>query len=180
MSEKRDLLCLAMDISGSFGYTKKMVLTYALGSHMCSSKASYEDKMFVGFTTVAEQYNSLKEMLDIDLSGVTYISSGLKLVERNIKNKYNLEDGGKTDASIDIILATDGDNWGEDNEDTVACIERLINLGKNVHVHIWEIKVSTYVPTIIARITEHFGENEQITVYRPYPEFIDCLNCKQN
>lgn len=108
------------------------------------------ESRFVAHTTVA------KEVSENDLfyrgeSGGTYISSGYEKALEIVK-EYDTDN-----YDIQVLQFSDGDNWGENNDESVKLLNELCqNTGL---VQYLEIRKSTYTSTIMSRYQEISKDN---------------------
>lgn len=134
---------LVADNSGSMGKRKKNV-GVAYFNKVVGIEA---EKHYIGFGKTGVEFKSEDEFLELETQGGTYVSSGLELALDII-----------TDLSVrdirasKVVIATDGDNWAEDNDYTISLIKQLTSLG--VEVDYVEIKMGTYMSTLLCKITE--------------------------
>lgn len=117
------MFCL-MDVSGSMGEREKDIAKrfFLLLYLFLTRKYDKVEIVFVRHTTSAQEVDEETFFYD-PLSGGTQISSGLDLIEKIIKERYNLE---KT--NVYISQASDGENFGQDNSTCYDIIHnKLIN-----------------------------------------------------
>lgn len=153
------LLIAILDVSGSMGYTKrKYANSYysALKSGLILKYSSIEER-FIEHTTVAKEVNSEYELFNSMKNGGTYISSGLEIAKDIISEKDNSED-------VYVVNFSDGDNWGEDNDEAVNLMKYISRVSNYRFV---EIKTSQYCSTITSDILD---ADESINVVRIYNE----------
>ena len=80
-------------------------------------------------------------------SGGTYISSGLRKALEVIKDRYSPESW-----NIYTFVASDGDNWTEDNDRTIQASKDLCEIC-NMFAYI-ELLPSAYIGSIYNRLTK--------------------------
>lgn len=110
-------------------------------------KEDYSLAKAIGFTTVANEYLSVKDIKPE--SGGTYISSGLKFALGDI--------AAKEIGNAKIFLISDGDNWTEDNPQTFALIKNLIET-YGAEIEYIEICPSSFSTPMSARFKRHLGD----------------------
>ena len=84
-------------------------------------------------------------------SGGTYISSGYEKALELIEERYH-----PSKWNIYTFHCSDGDNWGEDNEQAVSLAKKLCETC-NLFGY-GEIKISTYTSTILNKYLEEIKE----------------------
>lgn len=143
---KKVRLMAALDCSGSMGRTKKNI---AKSNYMQMAKllSQYDEplpKFFSQFTTACvysgcNYTNNPAEFFEESISGGTMISTGVEPILEEIKNTPE-------DIHNVVIIYSDGDNWGEDNE---KLINQVIELSRtNSTVIFTRISVTTYISTV--------------------------------
>lgn len=148
---KRDsnavVICI-MDTSGSMGQTKKYLARsfYFLLYQFLSIRYMNVEIAFIAHTTVAKEVSE-DDFFHRGESGGTYISSGYEKAIELIKERYS-----PTNWNIYTFHCSDGDNWGEDNDQAVELANRLCELC-NLFGY-GEIKTSSYTSTIMSRYLE--------------------------
>lgn len=148
---KRDsnavVICI-MDTSGSMGQTKKYLARsfYFLLYQFLSIRYMNVEITFIAHTTVAKEVSE-DDFFHRGESGGTYISSGYEKAIELIKERYS-----PTNWNIYTFHCSDGDNWGEDNDQAVELANRLCELC-NLFGY-GEIKTSSYTSTIMSRYLE--------------------------
>ena len=148
---KRDsnavVICI-MDTSGSMGQTKKYLARsfYFLLYQFLSIRYINVEIAFIAHTTVAKEVSE-DDFFHRGESGGTYISSGYEKAIELIEERYS-----PTNWNIYTFHCSDGDNWGEDNDQAVALGNRLCELC-NLFGY-GEIKTSSYTSTIMSRYLE--------------------------
>ncbi|MGL4736275.1 MAG: sporulation protein YhbH [Cellulosilyticaceae bacterium] len=141
------VICI-MDTSGSMGHTKKYLARsfYFLLYQFVMVKYVNVEIVFVAHTTTAKQVTE-DDFFHRGESGGTYISSGYQKALDLIDEKYN-----PNVWNIYAFHCSDGDNWGEDNEQAVALANKLCEVC-NLFGY-GEIKTSTYTSTIMNKYLE--------------------------
>lgn len=148
---KRDsnavVICI-MDTSGSMGQTKKYLARsfYFLLYQFLSIRYMNVEITFIAHTTVAKEVSE-DDFFHRGESGGTYISSGYEKAIELIETRYS-----PSNWNIYTFHCSDGDNWGEDNDQAVALANRLCELC-NLFGY-GEIKTSSYTSTIMSRYLE--------------------------
>lgn len=148
---KRDsnavVICI-MDTSGSMGHTKKYLARsfYFLLYQFLKVKYVNVEIVFIAHTTTAKEVTE-DDFFHRGESGGTYISSGYQKALDVIASKYPPDSW-----NIYAFHCSDGDNWGEDNEQAVALANELCQVC-NLFGY-GEIKISTYTSTIMNKYAE--------------------------
>lgn len=144
MKNKAKLIAI-MDVSGSMGITKKtMAFTrYNLFKGIISTMYDHMGEVAIAVTCVSKYAKNFKELVSNGESGGTYLSTGLELAIREVKNAEANED-------TFVLFFSDGDNWGEDNDKFIELMKDLSLLADYVEFN--EVKISTYVSTVLDRI----------------------------
>ena len=111
-----------MDVSGSMDENKKTIAKKFFLLLYTFLKKKYKDIniVFVSHTEVAEEVDE-ETFFYNPKSGGTIISSAFELVDKIIKERYNVDE-----TNIYIAQATDGDNYGNDNEKLAKIISTLL------------------------------------------------------
>ncbi len=129
-----------MDVSGSMGEEQKQMartaswyLSTIIGQQFGEINAELRgeladsenfgdgvEEIFIAHDTEAEEVTE-KQFYTTSQGGGTKISSAYTKVEELIKQRYNPDD-----YNIYIYHYSDGDNWGNDNDETHEIIERLL------------------------------------------------------
>lgn len=136
-------MIITMDVSGSVGMAKRIIAKqfYSICKAEFSKRFNLLQPLFIEHSTTAA-VTTEEKMFDSKLSGGTYLSSGISIIM-----KEDLCDGENI-----LIILSDGDNWGEDNNNL---IERLNFLKDYFDLMIYvEIKATKYVSTISSEIYE--------------------------
>ncbi|PHV71897.1 sporulation protein YhbH [Sporanaerobium hydrogeniformans] len=148
---KRDsnavVICI-MDTSGSMGQTKKYLARsfYFLLYQFLLIRYVNVEIVFIAHTTVAKEVSE-QDFFHKGESGGTYISSGYQKALDIIEERYHPQNW-----NIYAFHCSDGDNWGEDNEEAVKLASQLC---KTCNLFGYgEIKTSTYTSTIMNRYME--------------------------
>ncbi len=148
---KRDsnaaVICI-MDTSGSMGHTKKYLARsfYFLLYQFLRIKYVNVEIVFIAHTTTAKEVTE-NDFFHRGESGGTYISSGYLKALEIIQERYPVEAW-----NVYAFHCSDGDNWGEDNEQAVALAKALCD-ACNLFGY-GEIKISTYTSTILNKYLE--------------------------
>ncbi len=148
---KRDsnavVLCI-MDTSGSMGQTKKYLARsfYFLLYQFLLIRYINVEIVFIAHTTVAKEVSE-QDFFHKGESGGTYISSGYQKALDIIEERYHPQNW-----NIYAFHCSDGDNWGEDNDEAVKLANKLCETC-NLFGY-GEIKTSTYTSTIMNRYME--------------------------
>lgn len=113
-----------MDVSGSMDEKKKTIAKkfFLLLYTFLKKKYKDIDVVFISHTEVAEEVDEEKFFYD-PKSGGTIISSAFEVVDKIIKERYNIDE-----TNIYIAQATDGDNFGSDNEKLAGLLAKLVPL----------------------------------------------------
>lgn len=140
------------DCSGSMGDTKNRMCKDVFDDFKAFvTSFHYNDRVsykFISHTTVAEDLTHLgaSEFFEGRHNGGSYISSGLELVSKIC------DDIGYYDKDIYILHLSDGDNWGEDNDNAV---KMALELQKKCLMYIYvETKVATYESTYMNMVQD--------------------------
>ena len=141
------VICI-MDTSGSMGHTKKYLARsfYFLLYQFLKVKYINVEIVFIAHTTTAKEVTE-DDFFHRGESGGTYISSGYQKALDVIESKYPPDSW-----NIYAFHCSDGDNWGEDNEQAVALANELCDVC-NLFGY-GEIKISTYTSTIMNKYEE--------------------------
>lgn len=147
VTKSNALLIYVMDVSGSMGNKKKTIgkMIKKQTELVLMSKYWKVDTRYVIHTTVANEVDE-EEAFSYGNSGGTYISSGLNKV-LDIIDEVNVKD-----TDIYVVHVSDGDNWGEDNDNTVEAVNKLSELVSSYSYY--EVKSSKYRSTIMTRLEE--------------------------
>ncbi len=178
---KRDsnavIICI-MDTSGSMGQTKKYLARsfYFLLYQFAKLKYMNVEIIFIAHTTTAKEVSE-DDFFHKGESGGTYISSGYAKALEIIKERYNPELW-----NIYAFHCSDGDNWGEDNENAITCAQELCEIC-NLFGY-GEIKTSTYTSSIMNKYNEYVkADNFSIVkISRKedvWPAFVEMLKVEQ-
>lgn len=152
--DKRIIVC--RDCSSSVGETKRNMFKkhFTMFTEKLTKTLKDYDKLnytSIGFTTT-EQFNmkgvfrAILSSFDIVDLGGTYMTSGLNVVNDLIENL-------NTDEEIYVLFYTDGDNWGEDNDDTIALIKEIVDYNDTYFYYV-ECKTSRYLSSIGNRVVD--------------------------
>lgn len=141
------ILCI-MDTSGSMGHTKKYLARsfYFLLYQFVMMKYVNVEVVFIAHTTTAKEVSE-DDFFHRGESGGTYISSGYQKALDIIETRYN-----PSMWNIYTFHCSDGDNWGEDNEEAVRLANKLCEVC-NLFGY-GEIKTSSYTSTIMNKYLE--------------------------
>ena len=141
------VICI-MDTSGSMGHTKKYLARsfYFLLYQFLKVKYINVEIVFIAHTTTAKEVTE-DDFFHRGESGGTYISSGYQKALDVIAEKYPPDSW-----NIYAFHCSDGDNWGEDNEQAVVLANELCDVC-NLFGY-GEIKISTYTSTIMNKYME--------------------------
>jgi|GEM_PF-6835220 len=127
-TSSRNIVFNLLDVSGSMQESSIMRSSKdAIESYQNTLPAGAE-QVYIQYTTEAQEMdaNAFFGGKEMPPSG-TIASSAFKRVEEIVAQRY------ASDYDIHIVLATDGDNWREDNTDVIQSIERLSAKLKTVH-----------------------------------------------
>lgn len=146
------IICI-MDTSGSMGHTKKYLARsfYFLLYQFVKIKYVNVELVFIAHTTTAKEVSE-DDFFHRGESGGTYISSGYNKALEVIQEKYN-----PNNWNIYAFHCSDGDNWGEDNENAVELANELCDIC-NLFGYA-EIKTSTYTSTIMNKYLEEVNRH---------------------
>ena len=161
---KQAKVFVTMDISGSMGTRKKnKAKEYYLNFKSLLDNV-YEsiETVFIAHTTVA-RFSNEEEMFISGESGGTFLSSGLELVKQS-----KLCDGDNF-----LIIFSDGDNWGEDNDLFINSVNDLLNSFTNIFYV--EVKSATYVSSVLERLYKIENKNLDLKMINPYDDNNDFL-----
>lgn len=162
------LFCV-MDTSASMRqFEKDIAKKFFLLLYLFLHK-SYDnvDVRFIRHTTEASEVTEEKFFYGRETGG-TMVSSAFELVDKIIKDSYNID---KT--NIYIAQASDGDNWQIDNEHLSTVVTQKI---------LPIIQYFAYIQICSIQRQEHavyWGYDSVIDVYQPIAEKDKKLNCKQ-
>lgn len=111
-----------MDVSGSMDETLKTMAKKFFILNLLLLHRNYKnvDVVFIRHHTRAEECSE-QDFFYKKESGGTIVSSALKLVNEIIEKRYPVNDW-----NIYVSQASDGDNWGSDNETVKAQLETLL------------------------------------------------------
>lgn len=182
-STKKATLIAICDVSGSMGSTKKSMAKEYLGFVKATLETRYGqiDEKFVSHTTKAKEVASKEELFGECETGGTYISTGLRKAIQ-LANQVN-----RNQSDVFVLQFSDGDNWGEDNDETVSCMKQLDNIAD--FTSFLEIKTSNYFSTIGTKLmqeikseTFHFekisSREEVLSVFSKTRDFLRTLETK--
>jgi len=115
-----------MDVSGSMTKKKKFLARSFFFLLYQFIRYRYEsvDLVFISHTTEANEVNE-DDFFKKASSGGTYISSGLQKTLEIIETRYN-----PTSWNIYAFHCSDGENWKEDNEKAVNCMDKIIDMSQ--------------------------------------------------
>lgn len=116
------MFCI-MDVSASMDETKKLLAKkfFLLLYTFLKKKHKDIDIVFISHTEVAEEVTE-KEFFYDNKNGGTIISTSYILLDKILKERYNINE-----TNIYIAQASDGDNFGSDNERLSSMVNKLIN-----------------------------------------------------
>lgn len=115
------VILFIMDVSGSMSKTKKYLarsfcfLIYQFIRH----KYQHVDIVFIAHHTEAMEVDE-NNFFNVGTGGGTTVSAGLKMCHDIISKRYH-----PTNWNIYTFQCSDGDNWSEDNDKTLECIDIL-------------------------------------------------------
>lgn len=141
-----------MDTSGSMGEQKKYLAKgfYFLLYQFLKKNYEQVEIVFISHTTKAKEVSE-KEFFYRGESGGTYMSSGYTKALEIIHQRYP-----KRDWNIYAFHCSDGDNWGEDNEQAVQKVRELCRVCHLVGYG--EIKTGNYNSSIMKLYQKHLQE----------------------
>lgn len=167
------IICI-MDTSGSMGHTKKYLARsfYFLLYQFVTIKYVNVEVVFVAHTTTAKEVSE-DDFFHRGESGGTYISSGYQKALELIEERYN-----PNSWNVYAFHCSDGDNWGEDNENAVELANKLCEVC-NLFGY-GEIKTSTYTSTIMNKYLEEVNHPNfsAVKIFRKedvWPAFVEML-----
>ena len=113
------VMIVIMDVSGSMGEEEKLVARkfFAILYAFLRRRYSDIDVVFIAHTDKAFELNE-DEFFSTRQSGGTQVSTALDLANNIIKERYS-----DVDTNCYICQASDGDNWGADNDEVVRILE---------------------------------------------------------
>ena len=146
--ESNAVMVFVMDVSASMDNSKKYLARsfFFILSRFIRKKYNNVKVAFVSHTTVAQEVNEF-EFFHRTESGGTYISSGLRKALEVIKDRYSPDSW-----NIYTFVASDGDNWTEDNDRTIQASKDLCEIC-NMFAYI-ELLPSAYIGSIYNRLTK--------------------------
>ena len=148
-----------MDISGSMTKQKKFLARsfFFLLYHFVRSKYNHTDIVFVSHDTEGYEVNE-DQFFTRSNSGGTKVSSGLELVDEIIRKRYH-----PNSWNIYAFQCSDGDNWPDDTEKTLAVLEKI----KAVSQMFGYCEIG---PEIInnSKDTSWFDQSKLSVVYKPH------------
>ncbi len=172
------IICI-MDTSGSMGQTKKYLARsfYFLLYQFVRLKYMTVEVIFIAHTTTAKEVTE-DEFFHKGESGGTYISSGYEKALDIIEERYN-----PSLWNIYAFHCSDGDNWGEDNDQAIMYAKKLCEVC-NLFGYT-EIKTNTYTSTIMNKYMENIKDDNFSIVKISkkedvWPSFVDMLKTEQN
>jgi uncharacterized protein len=117
-----------MDVSGSMGTRKKFLARslFFLLYQFINHKYDNVEVVFISHTTEAREATE-KEFFERAESGGTKMSSATKLEEEIINKRYH-----PSSWNIYTFYCGDGENWLQDNPETIESLQRLIPLNQMV------------------------------------------------
>jgi uncharacterized protein len=120
------VIFMIMDVSGSMGKNKKFLARsfFFLLYQFIRYKYQTVEIVFISHTTVAQEVNE-DDFFKKNSNGGTFISSGLKLAEKVIYDRFN-----PSSWNIYTFHCSDGENWSEDNEEALKSMQNLINVSQ--------------------------------------------------
>ncbi len=141
------IICI-MDTSGSMDQTRKYLARsfFFLMYHFVRMKYLNVEVVFIAHSTVGKLVTEQEFFHKVE-SGGTYISSGYKLALDVIEQRYNPDIW-----NIYAFHASDGDNWGEDDDKAVKMATELSDIC-NMFGYI-EVMSSSYSSTIKKKYIE--------------------------
>lgn len=110
-----------MDVSGSMTKEKKFIARsfYFLLYHFIRSKYENTELVFVSHDTAAKEVSE-EQFFSRGSGGGTLVSSGLELVHEIIQSRYH-----PTLWNVYTFQCSDGDNWPEDTEKVLSCLDKI-------------------------------------------------------
>jgi sporulation protein YhbH len=168
--ESNAAIVFIMDISASMDNSKKYLARSFFFILSCFIKKKYNNvKMaFVSHTTTAWEVDE-NEFFHRTESGGTYMSSGLNKALDIISERFPLETW-----NVYTFYASDGDNWGEDNERTIKAVREHCNIC-NMLAYI-ELLPSLYGGSMYGRMTKEItSKNFAPVVIRDKKELWNAL-----
>ncbi|HEY5560350.1 MAG TPA: DUF444 family protein [Clostridiaceae bacterium] len=147
-----------MDTSGSMDTTKKYLARSFFFFLYQFIKMKYEgaEIVFISHTTEAREVNEEEFFHKVEAGG-TYISSGIKKALEIIEERYN-----PLFWNIYSFHVTDGDNWMEDNENTISYARKLSDVC-NLFGYA-EIMPAAYYSTIKKRLETEINNTRFLSV----------------
>ncbi|MEG0502967.1 MAG: DUF444 family protein, partial [Cellulosilyticaceae bacterium] len=131
---------------------------------------------FIAHTTTAKEVSE-DDFFHRGESGGTYISSGYQKALELIEERYN-----PGAWNIYAFHCSDGDNWGEDNENAVELANKLCEVC-NLFGY-GEIKTSTYTSTIMNKYLEEVKHHNfsAVKIFKKedvWPAFVEILQVEK-
>jgi hypothetical protein len=171
------ILCI-MDTSGSMGHTKKYLARsfYFLLYQFVKMKYVNVEVVFIAHTTTAKEVSE-DDFFHRGESGGTYMSSGYEKALQLIEQRYH-----PAMWNIYTFHCSDGDNWGEDNENAVKLANELCEVC-NLFGY-GEIKTSSYTSTIMSRYLQevqhkNFSAVRIVKKEDVWPSFVQLLQVER-
>ncbi len=120
---KQATMILLMDISGSMGeFEKSLAKKFFLLLYLFLNKVyKTVDLIFISHTQEAQEVTEQEFFYGTETGG-TIVSSGLQMVKDIIDERIDL-----STTNVYISQASDGDNWGGDNNLTASLMEELLD-----------------------------------------------------
>lgn len=168
--ESNAAIIFIMDISASMDNTKKFLARsfFFILSRFIKKKYNNVQAAFVSHTTTAWEVNEF-EFFHRTESGGTYMSSGLNKAIDIISERFPVDQW-----NLYTFYASDGDNWGEDNERTLKAAKEVCNVC-NMMAYI-ELLPSLYGGSMYGRMTKEIkAKNFAPVVIREKKELWNAL-----
>jgi len=120
------VIFMIMDVSGSMGKRKKFLARsfFFLLYQFIRYKYQTVELVFISHTTEAKEVNE-DDFFKTSSTGGTFISSGLRLAEKIIKERYS-----PSSWNLYSFHCSDGENWSEDNDKAIESMSNLIQLSQ--------------------------------------------------
>tara|TARA_R110001592_G_scaffold96010_1_gene276041 strand:- start:229 stop:1407 length:1179 start_codon:yes stop_codon:yes gene_type:complete len=120
------VIFMIMDVSGSMGKRKKFLARsfFFLLYQFIRYKYQTVELVFISHTTEAKEVSE-DDFFKTSSTGGTFISSGLKLAENIIKERYD-----SSSWNIYSFHCSDGENWSEDNDKAIESMGNLIQISQ--------------------------------------------------